>query len=101
MGKYLFEILTTYFTLLSNLALFSSARLFLAYAPPVGLDDLLGLGGPPIVEAAPPAPATTAFDPLANLGLGAPAAPVAPVPTAAAVPASLGNLLYVLLFCSR
>ncbi|EPB71043.1 adaptin region [Ancylostoma ceylanicum] len=66
-----------------------------AYAPSGGLDDLLGLGGPPIVDAAPPAPAAATFDPLANLGLGgpvAPVAPVAPVPPAAAAPASLGGL---------
>ncbi|RCN49467.1 adaptin region [Ancylostoma caninum] len=63
-----------------------------AYAPSGGLDDLLGLGGPPIVEAAPPAPAAATFDPLANLGLGGPVAPVAPVPSAAVAPASLGGL---------
>ncbi|KIH68776.1 adaptin region [Ancylostoma duodenale] len=63
-----------------------------AYAPSGGLDDLLGLGGPPTVEAAPPAPPAATFDPLANLGLGGPVAPVAPVPPAAAAPASLGGL---------
>ncbi|KAK6028184.1 adaptin region [Ostertagia ostertagi] len=45
-----------------------------------GLDDLLGLGGPSLVEPAAPPVASTTFDPLANLGLGAPsAAPVAPL----------------------
>ncbi|PIO52990.1 hypothetical protein TELCIR_25695, partial [Teladorsagia circumcincta] len=66
-----------------------------------GLDDLLGLGGPSLVDPAPPvAPPATTFDPLASLGLGAPsAAPVLPlggvpaVPAASApVPSSLGGL---------
>ncbi|KAK5964487.1 AP complex subunit beta [Trichostrongylus colubriformis] len=65
-----------------------------------GLDDLLGLGGPSLAEPAPPPVASSGFDPLANLGLGAPStAPGVPLggvqaaPAAvAAVPSSLGGL---------
>ncbi|KHJ99309.1 adaptin domain protein [Oesophagostomum dentatum] len=55
-----------------------------------GLDDLLGLGGPSVMDAAPPAPAAATFDPLANLGLGGPVAPT--IPSSTAGPASLGGL---------
>ncbi|XGW18364.1 hypothetical protein V3C99_002752 [Haemonchus contortus] len=64
-----------------------------------GLDDLLGLGGPSLVETA-PAPVAGNFDPLASLGLGAPpapsglslgGAPAVPAATAAAT-SSLGGL---------
>lgn len=46
-----------------------------AYAPMStsgGLDELLGLSGPSIPEAAPPLAGHVGFDPLSNFGLGAP-----------------------------
>ncbi|VDP09173.1 unnamed protein product [Heligmosomoides polygyrus] len=58
-----------------------------------GLDDLLGLGGPSLVDPAPVATIPSTFDPLANLGLGglSAASPVVPVIPSAAPPA-LGGL---------
>lgn len=54
-----------------------------------GLDDLLGLGGPSLVDPAPVATIPSTFDPLANLGLGglSAASPVVPVIPSAAPPA--------------
>ncbi|PAV88047.1 hypothetical protein WR25_20299 [Diploscapter pachys] len=66
-----------------------------------GLDDLLGLGGSDsIMGGGAPAPAqasnapfaSSTFDPLAGLGLGAPAQPAAPVAAAPIGGADLGGL---------